>query len=143
MKQYEKQLLKLVDRYALLTSRLAIFVIYFWFGILKVFSLSPANPLVGGLLAKTLPFVEFNQFIVFLGIVEMVIGILFLIPKLEKIAIVILLIHMAATFGPLLFVPQMSWQSPFVPTLEGQYILKNFVTFALVLQILRQTMKKQ
>lgn len=141
MKQVEKSLLSFIDKNTLIVSRLCIFIVYFWFGVLKLFSLSPANPLVNGLLHKTLPFVGFNQFIIFLGIVEIVIGILFLIPKMEKIAVIILLIHMGTTFMPLLFVPQMTWQSFLVPSLEGQYILKNFVTLALVMHILGKTTK--
>ncbi|HSX40370.1 MAG TPA: hypothetical protein VLF68_02035 [Candidatus Saccharimonadales bacterium] len=142
MKAFDKFVTQVVNKYSLPVSRFAIFLIYFWFGVLKLFSLSPANPLVAGLLEKTLPFVSFNQFIIFLGVVEMIIGILFLVPKLEKLASAILIIHMLTTFGPLLLVPAMSWQNFLVPTLEGQYILKNFVTLALVMQVLRQTAKK-
>ena len=120
---------------SLLLSRFAIFVIYFWFGSLKLIDSSPANPLVESLLSKTLPYVSFNQFIVFLGIWEMVIGVIFLIPKLEKAAITILALHMITTFMPLLLLPTMAWKGFLIPTLEGQYMIKNPITIALAVNI--------
>lgn len=119
-------------------SRIAIFVTYFWFGFLKVIDASPANPLVESLLNKTLPFVGFSQFIIFLGIWEMVIAVTFLIPRLEKIAITILASHMVTTFIPLVLLPSISWKSFLVPTLEGQYMIKNLVTLALAVNIVSQ-----
>lgn len=119
-------------------SRIAIFVIYFWFGFLKLFDLSPANPLVESLLHKTLPYVSFNQFIIFLGLWEMVIGIIFLIPKLEKVAITTLVLHMTTTFMPLFLLPSIAWKSFLVPTLEGQYMIKNLITLALAVNIVSQ-----
>lgn len=124
---------------SLLLSRTAIFVIYFWFGFLKLFDSSPVNPLVESLLNKTLPYVSFNQFIIFLGIWEMVIGVIFLIPKLEKAAITILAFHMITTFMPLILLPTMAWKSFLIPTLEGQYMIKNLITIALAINIVQQT----
>ncbi len=119
-------------------SRIAIFVIYFWFGFLKLFDASPANPLVESLLNKTLPFINSHQFIIFLGIWEVVIGILFLIPRLEKVAIAILSLHMITTFMPLFLLPSIAWKSFLVPTLEGQYMIKNLITIALAVNIVSQ-----
>ncbi len=112
-------------------SRLALFVVFFWFGALKVFAESPANPLVQELLLKTLPGVPFQSFIIFLGCFEMVLGILFLIRGLERLAIVVLLAHMLTTVIPLFVLPHLTWGGFLMPTLEGQYIIKNIVIIAL------------
>jgi len=114
-------------------ARIAIFIVFFWFGFLKLFNLSPANPLVSDLLQKTMPFMTFGQFIIFFGLFEMLIGILFLIPKMERISILLLFIHMLTTALPLFMIPAIAWQSAFVPTLEGQYIIKNIVIIALAI----------
>lgn len=119
-------------------SRVSIFAIYFWFGFLKIIDSSPANPLVESLLNKTLPFVSFNQFIVFLGLWEMVIGIIFLIPKLEKAAITIFALHTITTLMPLFLLPAIAWKSFLIPTLEGQYMIKNLITIALAVNIVSQ-----
>src|SRR5262245_18444217 len=97
-------------------ARIALFIVFFWFGILKLFFLSPANPLVAGLLELTLPFMPFHTFIILFGIYEMLIGILFLIPGLERLAMILLVLHMITTFLPLIFLPEITWQGPFVPT---------------------------
>jgi uncharacterized membrane protein YphA (DoxX/SURF4 family) len=113
-------------------ARIAMAIVFFWFGILKVIGVSPANGLVEALLDKTLPFIPFEGFIIFLGIWEALIGLLFLFPKLTKWAFILLVVQMFTTFGPLLFLPEASWQKfLLVPTLEGQYILKNVVLIAL------------
>ena len=123
-------------------ARLAIFIIYFWFGLLKLIGESPASPMVKALfnqtIAKILPALDFNQFMIAFAIFEMLIGILFLIPKFDKIAIFLLAIHMIMTALPLLLVPAMVWLKPFVPTLEGQYIIKNLAIIGLALSIATQ-----
>ncbi len=127
----------------ILFARIALFIVFFWFGILKLFDLSPANPLVADLLEKTLPFITFHTFIVLFGIYEMIIGITFLIPRMEKVAIVLLIPHMFTTFLPLIMLPSVTWQGPFAPTLEGQYIIKNLVIIALALSLLTHVRAEQ
>lgn len=124
-----------IKRVSLPLSRIAIFVVYFWFGILKVFGVSPANPLVMALQQKTLPFLTFHQFIIFFGIAEMIIGIIFLIRGWERVAIALLMLHMITTILPLFLLPQIGWQGFFVPTIEGQYIIKNIVIIAAAIGI--------
>lgn len=116
-------------------ARISLFIVFFWFGILKVVTESPANPLVDSLLQRTLPFFTFEEFIFWFGLFEVVIGILFLIPKAERIALLFLAVHMFTTLGPLVLLPEMTWVAPFVPTLEGQYIIKNVVIVALAIGI--------
>lgn len=117
-------------------ARFSLFLVYFWFGALKVFGESPANPLVDGLLQKTLPFISFNQFIFLFGLFEMLIGLLFLIPKIDKITIVLFGLHMVTTIMPLFLMVPTTWSGFLVPTLEGQYIIKNAVLIALVVFVL-------
>ena len=111
-------------------SRLALFIIFFWFGLLKVLELSPASGLVIDLLERTIPFVGPGTFLIMFGLFECLIGILFLIKGAERWALFLLLIHMITTFGPLFFLPLETWQSFMVPTLEGQYIIKNLAIIA-------------
>jgi len=58
-----------------------------------------------------------------------------LIPKMARIAVVILLIHMAMTLLPLVLLPDISWSGLLIPTLEGQYIIKNVALIALGLGV--------
>jgi uncharacterized membrane protein YkgB len=108
-------------------ARAAILVVYAWFGALKIFGMSPANPLVQQLLERTLPFISFERFILLLGAYEIAIGIAFAIPGLERLAFALVVPHLFMTAGPLVFLPSVAWQAFLVPTLEGQYIIKNIV----------------
>ena len=127
----EAKLMSWMDTHKGHLARIAMMVVYFWFGILKLVGLSPANPMVKSLQAKTLPFLSFDQFIILFALFEMLIGILFLIPKATRVALLLFAAHMMMTTMPLVLLPGMTWQSAFVPTMEGQYIIKNIVLIAL------------
>ena len=117
-------------------ARLAIFIVYFWFGALKLLGLSPATPLVFALFEKTLvSFVPFGIFYTLFSTFEIVIGILFLIHGLERVAIYLLALHLITTALPLFLLPDLTWQSFLVPTMEGQYIIKNVLIAALAVGI--------
>ncbi len=117
------------------SARIGLFIVFFWFGFLKVIGLSPASGVVQNLFESTIPFMHFSTFLVLFGIFECLIGILFLIKGMERVVIPLLLIHMFTTFGPLVFLPEETWQKFMVPTLEGQYIIKNFVLIAAAIGI--------
>ena len=116
-------------------ARFALFVVFFWFGILKIIGTSPANPMVADLLHVTLPFMTWDVFIVLFSVYEMIIGISFIIPKFERLALALLIPHMIMTIMPLIFLTNMTWQGFLTPTLEGQYIIKNLVIIALAVGI--------
>ncbi len=116
-------------------ARVAIFVVYFWFGMLKVAGTSPANPLVASLLNTTMPFWSFDSFIVCFGLFEALIGILFLFKKFDRLSILLFAIHMVMTTMVLVLLPAMAWDSFLVPSLEGQYVIKNIALVALVITI--------
>ena len=116
-------------------ARLGLFTIFFWFGLLKVLGLSPATILVQNLFEQTLPIINFSTFIILFGLFEVAIGLLFLIKGAERIVMPILLIHMITTFMPLFFLTEETWSGFLIPTLEGQYIIKNLVIIAAAIGI--------
>lgn len=135
IESFDVKIINFMKKHSLPMARWAIFIVYFWFGILKVFSLSPANPIVADLLSHTLPFISFNTFILSLGIFEMIIAFVFIIKGFERLAFLLLVIHLITTIMPLFILPTVAWQSFLVPTLEGQYILKNVLIIACAMGI--------
>jgi uncharacterized membrane protein YkgB len=112
-------------------NRLALFVIFFWFGALKVFAASPAEALITHLHRLTLyNIVSIHTFLVTLGVIECLIGILWLFPRLTRIVIVIFTVQMTTTFLPLILLPSETWHNILILSLPGQYILKNIVLVA-------------
>ncbi len=125
-----------IKQISVLVSRIALFVIYFWFGLLKVVGQSnpQLNEMAQGMLSMTMPFLPFSSFIVLFGLLEMLIGILFFIPKLEKVAVGIFAFHMLTTTLPLFMMSKL-WIHFLVPNLEAQYIIKNLALVGCALTI--------
>ncbi len=127
-----------IKHLSILISRIALFIIYFWFGFLKVIGQSPASTMVHTLFDKTMahmmPFISFGIFIVLFGLFEMLIGLLFILPGWERWALSLFAFHMVTTILPI-FVMSEVWTHFMVPTLEGQYIIKNIALIACALSI--------
>jgi uncharacterized membrane protein YkgB len=122
-------------RVAMPSARFGIFVVFFWFGMLKVLGLSPATELVQELFTKTIHVMDFSTFLVLFGVFECLIGIMFVIRGLERVVIPLLFIHMVTTFMPLFILPSETWGGFLVPTMEGQYIIKNLTIIAAAIGI--------
>ncbi len=118
-----------------MVARIALFVIYFWFGFLKIIGSSPAEPLVTALYNQTIPFIPFHFFFLGFALFECIIGLTFLFPKFTKISLVLFSLHMLTTLLPLIMLPAVIWKGMFIPSLEGQYIIKNIALIALAIQI--------
>jgi uncharacterized membrane protein YkgB len=116
-------------------ARVSIALIFLWFGLVKLIGVSPATPLARELTARTVGAEHFGVLFSSLALLECVIGILFLIPKLTRVATVMLLFHMVIVSSPLLLVPNLTWHGFLVPTLEGQYVIKNAVVVAAAMTI--------
>ena len=128
-------LIKFFKKISVPLARVGLFIVFFWFGVLKVLNYSPASPLVQKLFEQIIPFLSFSTFLILFGLLEMIIGVLFLIRGMERVAFLLLIIHMVTTFLPLFLLRSVTWSSWFVPTLEGQYIIKNVVIVASALGI--------
>jgi len=108
--------------------RIPLFVIFFWFGLLKVIELSPAQ----GLIIDTvywMPFLSPEDWVIVIGYWEMLIGLFFLAKKTTFYAMLLLFLQMSGTFMPLVLLPSVTFQNSnfLLPTLEGQYIIKNII----------------
>ena len=128
--QIDLKLINFFKRISVPVARFGLFVVFFYFGILKVLGLSPASGLVQALFEQTISFVSFDAFLILFGLFECLIGILFIIRGFERVVIPLLFIHMVTTFMPLFILPEATWSAFMVPTLEGQYIIKNLVIIA-------------
>ena len=129
------ELIHVFKKLSVPVARFGLFVVFFWFGILKVLGMSPAAPLVESLFNHTIPFMGFHTFMILFGLFECLIGILFIIRGAERIVIPLLFFHMVTTIMPLFMLADMTWSRFLVPTLEGQYIIKNLVIIAAAIGI--------
>lgn len=130
IRKIDIELIHFFKRISVPVARFGLFVVFFWFGFLKVIGLSPAADVVRLLFERTIPVMSFDLFLIGFGVFECLIGLLFLIRGAERVVMPLLFVHMITTFGPLVFLPTLAWQQFMVPTLEGQYIIKNLVIIA-------------
>ncbi|HEX5797689.1 MAG TPA: hypothetical protein VFX86_04860 [Candidatus Saccharimonadales bacterium] len=135
----DKQLISFFKKTYIPLARLAFFIVFFWFGFLKLIGISPAEPLAEALVVQTIGSEWFDPLFKVLAVIECAIGILFLFPKTVRIIIPILLIHMIIVCSPLVLLPEETWQAFMVPTLEGQYIIKNVIIIALAFGVAANT----
>ncbi len=139
VERVEHEVIAYAKQHSVAFSRFALFLVYFWFGILKVLGQSPASQMVLRLQHLTIPsFISNNVFMVSFGLFEVLIGVLFLMPRTNRIGLVLMAAHMVMTALPLFLLPHMVWTGWFVPTLEGQYIIKNVALIAAALSIAAQ-----
>ena len=122
--------------------RIPIFIIFFWFGFLKIIDLSPAQQLVKDTV-YWMPFLSAESWTYIIGVWEVLIAICFLFKRTTLIAMILLFLQMSGTFLPLLILPEITFQNsnPFLPTLEGQYIIKNIIIITAALIIGRTYLK--
>ncbi len=129
----------LAKRYFELIARISLFVIFFYFGFLKIIGLSPANDLAIGFAERMGAGAVAVELYYILAFVECLIGILILFPKLTKLAVTILLAHMVLVSAPIILYPEAVWESFLVPNLEGQYIIKNLALVAVAVGLIANT----
>ena len=132
LESFDRSVIFFLRKHYAAISRGALFVIFFWFGILKVLLISPAGPLVTGLLQATfLGWIDPDTFVRIFGVFEVIIACMILIPKIERITFAVLLFHLITTVMPLFVIPAEVWDGFLLPNLTGQYIIKNVALLSL------------
>jgi uncharacterized membrane protein YphA (DoxX/SURF4 family) len=114
----------------ILFLRISLGIVFFWFGFLKFFpGLSPADQIATETISKlTFGVILPDISIIILAVWETLIGIGLLSGKFLRVTLLLLFTQMIGTMSPLFLFPTETFtRFPFVPTLEGQYIIKNIV----------------
>jgi uncharacterized membrane protein YphA (DoxX/SURF4 family) len=117
-------------RHGVTFARVAMGIVFFWFGVLKFFpGLSPAEQLAGRTIQHlTFGMVTPNISLPILATWECVIGLGLLSGFALRATLFLLFAQMFGTLVPLALFPAETFVIfPIAPTLEGQYIIKNVV----------------
>jgi len=134
LERADRQVTALLAKHSITLLRVAIGLVYVWFGVLKFFpGTSPAEPLVHATMAQ---FVPMALFLPFLALWETFIGVSFIIGRWPRITIALMLLQMGGAMSSILFASDRLWVSfPFVWTLEGQYVFKDIILVSAALVI--------
>ena len=129
----DQRITQWMARYGLTMMRVALGVIFFWFGALKLVpGLSPAEELV----RNTIFFIDPNLFQPVLAVWEMAIGLGLITGLFMRLTLLLLFLQMPGTALPIFITPEAVFTHfPFGLTIEGQYIVKNLalITAGIVL----------
>lgn len=117
----------------LLLLRISIGIIFLWFGVLKFFpGLSPAENLAINTI-KLMSFGLLPDQVIIIGLAswETLIGLGLILNKYMRETLLLMYLQMLGTLSPVfLFPSEVFTHFPYALTLEGQYIIKNFVVIS-------------
>ena len=133
----DRRIAAFMRRWGTAALRVSLAVIFVWFGVLKPFGLSPAEPLLKSTV-RWMPLLSPDAWLAVIGWWEVAIGVTFLFHGTVRLAIALLAMQMVGTFLPLVILPQVAFQAgrvPYAPTLEGQYIIKNLLIISAALVV--------
>ncbi len=108
--------------------RIALAIVFIWFGMLKIIGQSPVLELI----AETVYWIDPNVFIPFLGVWEVFVGVGLLFRLVLRATLLLFWMLLAGTFSVLLVKPDVAFQggNPLLLTVEGEFVIKNLVLIA-------------
>jgi uncharacterized membrane protein YphA (DoxX/SURF4 family) len=129
----DRRITRWMADHGLTLLRMAIAIVFLWFGVLKFFpGASPAEQLAG----RTIEVLTFGAIprdvaLWILAVWEVAIGVGLFIGRWMRAVLLLLFVQMLGTITPLFLFPAETFTVfPIAPTLEGQYIIKNVVIVA-------------
>ncbi|MFJ8978077.1 DoxX family membrane protein [Streptomyces sp. NPDC102282] len=124
-------------RISTLVLRVCIGLIFCWFGALKFFPGASAaeNFAISAMTELTIGLIPDPVCLLLLAVLETGIGLALLTGFLLRWALAAFFLHMTGVFLSLLVLPDAAWHTAAVPTLEGQYVIKNIVLVAAGLHV--------
>lgn len=126
----DERVIGALRRYAPTFMRLALGLIFVWFGALKIANQTP----VADLVADTMSFVPVPASVLVpaLGVFEIVVGIAMIAGRWLRPVLAMLVAHLVGTFLVLVLQPTLAFQdgNPLLLTTEGEFVVKNLVLIA-------------
>lgn len=123
--QLDDRIIGALRRYGIHALRIALGIVFIWFGALKVIGRSPVEDLV----ADTVYWLPADPFVTVLGIWEIVVGVGLLVPVALRLTLALFWAQMIGTFLVLVVHPGLTFQddNPLLLTTEGEFVIKNLV----------------
>jgi len=137
--QLDRVAIGFMRTYGVLVLRIALGIVFVWFGLLKIVDRSP----VGELVARTVYWVNPEFFVPFLGYWEVLVGLGLLTGVALRLILLLFWLQMAGTFLVLVLRPGLAFQggNPLLLTTIGEFVVKNLVLIAAGL-VIGSTLRK-
>jgi len=139
--KFDHALIEGTRRYSIPVLRVALGIVFLWFGLLKVFGVSP----VADMVVRTAYFLPPKLALVGMGVLETIIGLGLLSGIAMRFTLALFFIQMLGTFLTVVTRPAMLVQNgnPLVLSVYGEFLLKNLVLIAAGLTIASSIPKAQ
>lgn len=118
-----------LNRHSIALLRVALGVVFIWFGALKLTGATPVTELV----LRSVPFIAPPAWLVpALGVFEVAIGLCLLLGAALAVVLPLFVGHMVATFSVLVTQPDIAFidHDPLMLTVVGEFVVKNLVLLA-------------
>jgi len=127
-RRLDSAMIMTMREHGILILRIALGIVFVWFGMLKILGRSP----VGDLVAHTVYWVDPAWFVPFLGAWEVAVGIGLLAGAALRLVLFLFWLQMAGTFLVLVLRPDLAFQegNPLLLTVTGEFVVKNLVLIA-------------
>lgn len=124
----DRRIVEFLRRWSPLALRLALGVVFVWFGALKVVGMTP----VADLVASTVYWVDAAWLVPALGVTEVIIGLGLIVGRWLRPVLALFAVQMAGTFLVLVVQPEVAFANgnPLLLTVEGEFVVKNLVLLA-------------
>ncbi len=124
VRRFDDRVIALFSRYGHRLHRISLGTIFIWFGLLKPFG----HKTTTSLLAHTVYWGNPESVVPVLGWWEVAIGITMLVRPLLRVSLLLLLVRLPGTLLAFILLPDICFRHiPFVPTPEGQYLIKDLI----------------
>ena len=114
-----------MERHGIAALRVALAIVFIWFGALKVVDRSPVEDIV----KETIFFLPGEPSFHLLGCLEIAIGVGLLVPVALRLTLLLFWVQMTGTFLTLFVLPERSFQggNPLLLGVLGEFVVKNLV----------------
>ncbi|MBI3631201.1 MAG: hypothetical protein HY221_02590 [Candidatus Sungbacteria bacterium] len=128
LRRYDTLFVGFMRRWSIPLLRVCLGIVFLWFGALKIFGVSP----VADLIRNAYPFTAQHHFLLTLGWWEALIGIGLMCKCALRATLGLLWLQMLGTLAALALAPWLFFAhgNIFLLTVEGEFVVKNFVLIA-------------
>jgi len=123
----DRRVLAVLGHISLPALRVSLGVVFSWFGVLKIATVSPVTNLVTAVLDVT--WIDPSWVVPALGTFEATIGLGLLLGRGLRVVLALCTAQLLGTFLVLVIRPEVAFQggNPLLLTMEGEFVLKNLV----------------
>jgi len=133
----ENRVVAAIRPFTLPGLRVALGMLFIWFGALKVAGASPVAAIVSG----TLPFADPTLTVLVLGGVELVLGAALVFGVAVRLVLPVLAGHLTGTFLTFVMLPELMFRdgNPLLLTESGEFVVKNLVLIGATVVLMAHT----